>query len=373
MAKSVETNSPLTVKLQVRSLLVDEIKSGVYVANHRIPSERDLAEKYGVSRASVREAITELLSTGVLFRAGGRGTFVAQDPPPEIVPTQHFRQLGFWISSEIFHFVQSGYTRILTGVEEVCRAEGYALDFHSVNEDTESLDSLFPPHPRHPEAAAHIIAGGLRNATVERLQRLGKPLIVVDPLMRRKQQNIDCVRIDYAHGTRQAIQHLAELGHREIGFIGFASSEKYEAYWKALEEFQLPYLPRFVQFLDLPDVAPSMTVGFQCMNALLAAPDRPSAILVVNDYIALGALEALSIAGLTVPNDMSIVGFDDIGEGSVPLTTVRCDLVETGRAAARRLFEHLARPGMAAGELVLPVNLVVRRSTMQFVLAATGS
>jgi GntR family transcriptional regulator, arabinose operon transcriptional repressor len=363
MAKSVEANSPITIRLQVRSLLLDEIKSGLYRPNQRIPSERDLAERYRVSRASVREAIAELISTGVLFRAGGRGTFVAERRPGDGAAAQQFHQFGFWISSEIFHFVQSGYTRILTGVEEVCRSQGYALEFHSVNEEKESLEPLFSPNPQRPAPAGHIIAGGLRSSTLDRLQHLGKPLVLVDPLMRRQPGEFDCVRIDYASGTRQAVRHLAELGHREIGFIGFASSEKYEAYWRALEEFQLPYLPRFVQFLEVPDLAPSVTVGFQRMNALLSLPASPSAVLVVNDYIALGALDALSISGLSVPDHMSIVGFDDIGEGSVPLTTVRCDLVEAGHMAAHRLIERLDRPEMPPGESVLPVNLIVRRST----------
>jgi LacI family transcriptional regulator len=95
-------------------------------------------------------------------------------------------------------------------------------------------------------------------------------------------------------------------------------------------------------------------------------------MLMVNDYIALGALEALSIAGLSVPRDMSIVGFDDIGEASVPLTTVRCDLVEAGRMAAKRLIERLGNPDMPAAELVLPVTLVVRRSAASAFHAAPG-
>src|SRR5262249_30608110 len=159
-----------TIRLQVRSILQDEIHAGVYLPNQRIPSERALAERYRISRASVREAIAEMISSGALYRAGGRGTFVSASPPLEVSAAQHPRQLGFWISSEIFHFVQSGYTRILTGVEEVFRAQGYALDFHSVDEEPDSLQ---------PTAAGHIIAGGVRSSTLERLQNSGTPLVVV--------------------------------------------------------------------------------------------------------------------------------------------------------------------------------------------------
>jgi len=361
--KTVDSNSPVPVRLQLRTILTEEIRTGTFPPNQRIPSERDLAERYGASRASIREAIMELISSGVLFRAGGRGTFVSEDRPAAPMVEDRLRRIGFWISAEIFHFVQVGYTRILTGVQEFCREHDYALDFHAVNEDMESLDSLFRENTQQPSASGHIIAGGLRNSTFERVQNLGKPLLLVDPLTRRKVEGIDRVRIDYAGGTREAVRHLADLGHREIGFIGFPNSEKYESYWTALEEQQLQYVPRFVQFFEMPDLAPSMMAGFQSMNVLLANPARPTAVLVANDCIALGVLEALSIAGLSVPENMSIVGFDDIGQGAVPLTTVSCDLVDTGRLAASKLLERLQNPERPAEEITVPVKLVVRRST----------
>src|SRR5581483_11164901 len=362
MPRVVDSESPTPVRVQLRSILLEEIESGVYPPNQRIPSERDLAERHGASRASIRETIAELISSGVLFRAGGRGTFVAETRAPSVAPQPVYQQVGFWISAEIFHFVQAGYTRILTGVEDVCRNQGCSLAFHSFSEEQDSLDRLLDDEPKRP-LAGHIVAGGLRNSALERLQRENRPLVLVDPLMRRKQNGIDCVRIDYAKGAREAVHHLVELGHREIGFVGFANTEKYEGYWRALEDFGIAYNPRSVQFLAIPDLAPSVMVGFQCMNQLVASGRRPTAVLVANDYIALGALPALEIAGIRVPDEMSIAGFDDIGEGALPLTTVRCDLVETGRIAARRLFDRLQNPEQPAAEVVVPVELVVRRST----------
>jgi DNA-binding LacI/PurR family transcriptional regulator len=363
MKTSIDTNSPVPVRTQLRSILVEEIRAGVYPPNQRIPSERDLAGRYGASRASVREAMTEMISAGLLYRAAGRGTFVAEIPQEAQPLHTALQQVAFWISAEIFHFVEAGYTRILTGVEEVCRAEGLSLNFYSVSEERDSLDRVFQDGPQNRMAIGHVVAGGLRRATLERVQNLGKPMVIVDSMTRRKVDGIDLVRIDYASGTRDAVQHLAELGHREIGFIGFASSEKYEAYWRALEELGLPYSPRFVQFLDMPDLSTSIVVGFQCMNNLLAGSKRPSALLVANDNIALGTLEALSIAGVPVPEQMSIVGFDDLGQRALPLTTVRCDLVETGRIAARNLIERLRNPQKTSGEVIVPVRLVVRGST----------
>src|SRR5699024_4716938 len=107
MTRTIDANSPVPVRRQLRAILVAEIDDGVYLPNLRIPSERDLAERYAASRASVREVIAELISEGLLFRSGGRGTFVSErtarraEAPPEV-----YRQIGFWISEQIFHFIQ---------------------------------------------------------------------------------------------------------------------------------------------------------------------------------------------------------------------------------------------------------------------------
>ena len=78
--KMVDENSPEKVSMQVRNLVLEEIRKGVYLPQQRIPSERVLSESYGASRSSVREAIAQLISEGVLLRAGARGTFVSERP-----------------------------------------------------------------------------------------------------------------------------------------------------------------------------------------------------------------------------------------------------------------------------------------------------
>ena len=96
-------------------------------------------------------------------------------------------------------------------------------------------------------------------------------------------ENTSAVGPDYVSGTRQALEHLAGLGHRRIGFIGFPNSEKYQAYWQTLETLDLPYNPHHVHFLHLPDVPPGILAGFQTMQALIQARNIPSAIVVTND------------------------------------------------------------------------------------------
>ncbi|MCL6544762.1 MAG: GntR family transcriptional regulator [Bryobacteraceae bacterium] len=363
MPNTVDRNSPLPIRTQVREFIVSEIRQGVFAPDRRIPSERELALRYGASRSSVREAIAELISEGVLYRVGARGVFAARLGAARARNAGMLRQIGFWISEPVFHFIQAGYTRILTGAETACRASGFSLRFYSVDEQKQPLRTLFSSDSDIPELAGHLLAGGLQTSVAERLCKLGAPLVVVDPLLDQQLEGADLVQIDYAGGTREAVKHLAELGHRDIGFIGFPGSRKYEAFWRSLEEFGLPYSPRFVQFLQMPELAPSVLAGYQCASRLLSSGAKPTALIASNDLVAVGALDAIAAAGLSVPGDVSVVGFDDLGHSPIPLTTVRVDLTEVGRTAAQVLLERLANPTTAPRNLLVSAELVVRATT----------
>lgn len=202
--------------------------------------------------------------------------------------------------------------------------------------------------------------GGVNHAVLERLQALDAPLILVDMLFQKEGPHV--VRIDYGRGTELAMEHLIGLGHKEIGFIGFAGSEKYQMFWRTLEAAGLPYNPRYVQFLEATELQPGIVAGYESMQKLLASPRLPTAVLITNDYVTLGAIEALSIAGVTVPGRMSIVGFDDLAQSNFPLTTVKADLVELGRIAARTLLDRIDHPSDGV-DTVVPIELVVRGST----------
>lgn len=357
----IDSGSPVAISQQLRGILLREIAEGVYQAGHRLPSERELSERFEISRASVREAIAALLNEGVLFRTVGRGTFIAAAERRQPKGLGKAMAIGFWASEQIFHFAEPGYKQTLAGVADACRERGYALQFHWVEEHRRSLEQLFGHRVGSEKAVGNIVLGGVSAAVLERLKKLGLPLVTVDLLF--PGEDTESVRIDYEQGTRLAMEHLLGLGHRDIGFIGFAASKKYNVYWEMLEAQGVPYRPRYVQFLDPSALAPGMVAGFQGMQKMVAGGELPTAVLITNDYVALGALEALSIAGLKVPDQMSVVSFDDFAQPAVRLTSVRADLVELGRIAVRKLLEPGEQPENAQSATVVPVELVVRGTT----------
>ncbi len=357
---SIDTASAVPIPAQLREIFLEEIRQGRFEDSKKVPSERALAERYGVSRTSVRESLNTMVREGLLVRRVGKGTFVAGDgrDPAE----QQFASIAFLIGENIFRFVRPGYNRILLGAQEACRQAGFQLLFHAVPEE-ESDPSLHFLETAGTELRAWIVTGGLHHRAIDRILQSPLPVVFVDLLVDDEKSSF--VGFDYATGTRLAMEHLAELGHERIGFIGFANSEKYEAYWRTLEQLGLRYDPHLVKFLQLPDVQPSISSGFRMMQQMVASERLPTAVLATNDLVAVGVMEALTVAGIRVPQQMSVIGFDDLGqEVDPPLTTVRSDVEGAGRLAATYLIERL-RVGeqKEPRKIVVPTELIVRGTT----------
>jgi LacI family transcriptional regulator len=176
-----------------------------------------------------------------------------------------------------------------------------------------------------------------------------------------------CIAIDDLRGGRMGTQHLSSLGHRRIGLIrrhpsSALSCERFTGYRQTLETAGITFDPSLVVECEAGQAA-----GYQAMQQLLALPKPPTAVFTHNDVLALGAMHAIWEAGLSIPDDISILGYDDtVGSAylSPPLTTVRFPKAEMGRQAAHRILELVRNnQELPAHTAVLPVELVVRAST----------
>jgi GntR family transcriptional regulator, arabinose operon transcriptional repressor len=349
---TINPKSPVSIPAQLRELIMEDIAAQVYKPGERFDSERGLAERFGVSRASVRETISSLIDSGVLQRTAGRGTFVA-DPAVKWKP----QQIVILISAEILHFT-TGYGLVLRGAESACSKSGDTLILRVIGNEPFEINTEQDAQPD-----GVIIIGGVRKDVAQRYRDLHVPIAMVDLLERQETSEVEAVRIDYASGTEVAMERLHELGHTRIGFIGFSGSHKYELYWQSLERLGLSYDPGSVEFLHPLDLEPGVLSGLRRMQTILARGRRPTAILATNDFVALGALEALTIAGLQVPNDISVIGYDDLKvPTSPPLSTIRADLEEVGRMAVSALHRRI-QGHLNDAPVVLPVQFIERGSS----------
>jgi LacI family transcriptional regulator len=200
---------------------------------------------------------------------------------------------------------------------------------------------------------------------LERLLDGGYRFVVLDPLM-PLDERIPSVSAAHTSGADQAMRHLLELGHRRIAKITGPAG------WFATEDRRRGYRAALAAAGILPDPAleveaePEIGPGRQAAKYLLELPEPPTAIFAFNDNIAIGAIQAARACGMRVPEDVSIVGFDDVEHATIvtpALTTVRQPLAEMGRTAVSLLNRLLERQRFETLHIELATRLVVREST----------
>jgi DNA-binding LacI/PurR family transcriptional regulator len=179
-------------------------------------------------------------------------------------------------------------------------------------------------------------------------------------------ETLDSVSLDDQGAAALAVQHLLALGHRRIALISGPAAEdctqdRQLAYLKTLESYAVSPDPRLIVEGDW-----SATSGFAAIDRLCSGGIPFTALFAMNDRMAIGAIRALREKGAQVPQDTSVIGFDDLPLASYfdpPLTTIRQDMFGIGREAARLLIRGLEQPEAPHCQLRLPAELVVRSST----------
>ena len=180
-------------------------------------------------------------------------------------------------------------------------------------------------------------------------------------------ENVSTLAVDYHHGIREGVQHLAALGHRKLSFISGPMHQRSaylrkEAFLNSVAEIGVRPAPEWLVEGDH-----TLEGGVQAMEQILKSKDLPTAVMCSNDMTAIGALRVLTSKGLRVPDDISIIGFDDIHLAEFvypPLTTVRMARNDLARAAFSALRSHV-EPSHSHTKKSwhIQTKLTVRRST----------
>jgi LacI family transcriptional regulator len=208
-----------------------------------------------------------------------------------------------------------------------------------------------------------MVAPVLESKTVELLRRKNVPCVVIDP--RRQDVMLPRVIVDNYEGMRAGTKHLLSLGHTRIGYIRGesdmdSSSIRFRGFRDALALAGVELDPKLVVDCDF-----TYAHGFQAASALIAEY-RPTAIAAGADLMAFGAVDAARALGLSVPDEFSVLGFDDLPQASQSfpgLTTVRQPLHDMGQTAARALLSILDGQRLLLDRMQLPTELVVRGTT----------
>ncbi len=271
--------------------------------------------------------------------------------------TKAFRTNPFW----------SG---ILNGVESEARKYQMKITYHMLNEQG-SNSSLLLSMIQGMKLDGLLLVGPAEEETITLCKRLNLPMVLVDNYA--SGFSVDSVLCDNFDGARMAVNYLIEQGHRQIALIGdpvwqspypvkrvYTIEQRAAGYRMALLAAGLAFNSTLIETSNLCTEG-----GYEACNRLLDRKAEFSAIFCVNDEIALGAMKALHKAGRRIPEDVSLIGFDDIAlvEHLTPsLTTVRVNKEALGALAVRSLLARTANPEIIGVTSILDVELIKRES-----------
>lgn len=269
-------------------------------------------------------------------------------------------------------------TEIANAVREALSARGFNLFIciseHSAKEDIAAFNSLVDHN-----VDGIVVATRSNKEGDERLAWIADrnvPVVVVGRDFHH--DSVDSISADNFKGGFEATQHLIDLGHKRIAFIGASlnnrgSLKRLQGYLSALTEHGLPVDERLITgsretISEAPGYS-TETIGYEGMKRLLSLPKRPTAVFARNDFTAVGAMTAIKEAGLSIPENIAVVGFDDtpLALHTVPpLTTIRQPMRIQGRLAAELLLRRITSIEPVESEnRVLECELIVRQSTVK--------
>ena len=257
------------------------------------------------------------------------------------------------------------FSHLLAGVAEALYEEDMRLVLCPTLHEKEREVTLLERLLHGTTDGAVIILPEETSDELEELLNHGYRFVVIDPLWQLRAR-VPAVSAAHTAGAAQAMEHLLGLGHRRIAAItgplsGKASSERRRGYYAALAEAGIAPDPQLEieSNFELPG-------GVAAAERLLDLPDPPTAIFAFNDNMAIGAMRVARARGIRVPEDLSIIGFDDLDEASIvspALTTIRQPLAEMGRIAVSLLTRLLDNQRIEALHVELATSLVVRETT----------
>ena len=319
---------------------------------------RDIAAATGLSIGTVSRALKNQSGMTEETRSMVRETALRLGYDFAQLKNGRIRRIAFLLHSQHNTLASSQFfSPVLHGAEEACRREGIALSLIAVG-PAEPVLGLIRLH--QPDAI--LCAGFFEPEVLAALQQVGKPMVLVD--MNRR--GFTSVNPDNLRGGYLATQHLLRDGRKRVAMLygslaHYSIQQRNRGFRQALFDAKVHADP------DLEVMIPTMGEGDEgvadAMRTLLSLPVRADAVFCYNDRTALAAIKYCLNAGLKVPQDIAIVGFDDIAAASTavpPLSTIRVDKEALGRTGVELLLQ---RPDENPSQITVPVDVVVRKSS----------
>lgn len=328
-----------------------------------------IAEKVGVAPSTVSRALSGRgycsRKTREQVMAAAKELNYAPDNSARMLKTGQTKKIIFAVPDICNPF----YFDMINGITQVLERHGYLMILiytkHSLKEELDAIRNL-----REKVADGMIMVSfDFREENIRAINELQEPVVLTNKYVSADgKDRFDYVYVDTYIGIKQATSHLISQGMRRIAFLGGSLGEqtgyqRFCGYRDALDEAGLPLTDEFVAESDYTEDG-----GYQKAKAWLNRPDYPEAVVAVNDLLAIGVMKACEEAGLRIPEDVAIVGMDNLDLASrvyPKLTSVSLKQEEIGRKAAELLIDRLQGNRRSRQEIKLHPELIVRSSSVR--------
>jgi LacI family transcriptional regulator len=339
------------------------------------PSQVDVARLAGVSRATVSYVVNNQTDGRIPISEETRQRVLGAITELGYVPDASARALRSGSTKTIGLIIPDihnpHFWQVADGVEQEADAAGYHLLLSSIPPENKSAEDIFKNLANRRIDGLVMIPSFIYQSeeaqkTLAQLLERHFPIVGMMAEHGDLFQNIDRVTSDYRDVTVEVMTHLLSLGHQRIGLIfGIAvpdlGNDRFFAYQESLRAAGLPVDPSL-----MVKCGPTIEDSYRATLQLLESSTRPTALLAINDLLAVGALRAIKDLGLDVPHDISLFGYDDmpLSKYLIPrLSTASKDGSKMGREATRLLLARLKDPGRPPQQIRLPARLILREST----------
>ncbi|AEG15214.1 LacI family transcriptional regulator [Desulfofundulus sp. TPOSR] len=326
---------------------------------------KDIARKAGVSYATVSRALNNRPEVSEKTRREIQRLAAEMGYKPNAIARGLVTRETLTLGLVIPDITNPFFPEVARGVEEAASEAGYSVFLCNTNWDVDKERTYI-------ELLEEKRVDGLILASVtedegylaELLSRK-TPVVLINRIL--DQVDTNYVAIDNVKGAQQAVEHLISLGHRRIAYVGGlehveSTTERLHGYRLALAINNIPFEEELVRYGSFKKES-----GYENALSLLSLPEPPTAIFAANDILALGVIQAIKERGLKVPENVAVVGFDDIpfaAYAEVNLTTVAQPKYTMGEMAAKILIDEIRKgPSPEKKHIVLPPTLVIRASS----------
>ena len=362
----LQNDAGQTKYAKLKEYIKEEIIMGRIKPGDQIPSENTLSEKLSLSRHTVRKAISMLVNEGYLYTEHGRGTF-CKDRSISRANSRNIGVMTTYISEYIF-------PRVIQGIDSVLSEKGYSIMLKNTDNDVEK-EALYLQEILDKDLEGLIIEptkSSVFSNNVKYYQALDEhniPYIFIHGVYQQLENKPQIILND-SDGMYLAVKYLIDMGHKDIVGIFKADDiqgiERHKGYAKALAEKFLQYNPDNVVWFHTED---RKIKPYSSIEAMLNNGKKIDAIACYNDQVAFGIYEKLVGMGLTVPDDISITGFDDSYYSTscpVKLTSVSHPKELLGVMVAQTLMEMIEKPEFAKSSIrkVIEPELIIRDSVL---------